>query len=141
MNELEEGNKFLPQFEKRGGLLPAVVQDAETREILMLGWVNKEALELSVKTRRASFFSTSRKQLWTKGESSGNYLEIQHILTDCDQDALVYLVRPSKGGACHTKGMDGLPRKSCFYRSLDLASFTLIKEEKGGSDTIEHHGP
>lgn len=83
------------------GLIPAVVQDAATRQVLMLGYMNAEALEQTRKSRRVTFYSRSRQQLWVKGETSGNYLELQQILEDCDQDALLILATPL-GPTCHT---------------------------------------
>lgn len=83
------------------GLIPAVVQDAATRQVLMLGYMNAEALEQTRQSRRVTFYSRSRQQLWVKGETSGNYLELQQILEDCDQDALLILATPL-GPTCHT---------------------------------------
>lgn len=123
--QLEESLDFTPQFEKRGGLLPVVVQDDDTRDILMLGYVNKEALDETVKTGLATFWSTSRNELWTKGKTSGDYLEIKEIRTDCDQDALVYIVSLAGKGTCHTKDFQGTTRRRCFYRELDLKTGKL----------------
>jgi phosphoribosyl-AMP cyclohydrolase len=106
-----------PNFEKRNGLLPAVVQDAKSLEILMLAWVNQEAWNKTLKTNHACFWSTSRNELWEKGATSGNYMEIQEIRLDCDSDAIIYLVEPEKGGACHTQNKFGQARKSCFFNS------------------------
>ena len=107
------------QFEKRGGLLPAIVQDAHTKDILMLGYVNQEAFEQTLNSGYATFWSTSRKELWTKGKTSGDLLEVKDILVDCDQDALIYQVTALGSGACHTKNQHGKARKSCFYRSIN----------------------
>jgi phosphoribosyl-AMP cyclohydrolase len=122
-SQREEGSRFLPDFDKRGGLLPCVVQDVPSGQILMLGYVNREALESTRKSGRATFFSTSRQSLWTKGESSGNYLVVREILVDCDQDALVYRVEMAGEGACHTRDSDGKARRSCFYRRLEDGQF------------------
>ncbi len=119
IRELEEGSRFAPDFEKRGGLLPCVVQEVQGGEVLMLAYVNRAAVELSISSGYASFYSTSRKALWTKGESSGNRLEIKNILVDCDQDALLYQVELEGAGACHTLNEADMPRHSCFYRELD----------------------
>jgi phosphoribosyl-AMP cyclohydrolase len=100
-----------------------VVQDVPSGQILMLGYVNREALESTRKSGRATFFSTSRQSLWTKGESSGNYLVVREILVDCDQDALVYRVEMAGEGACHTRDSDGKARRSCFYRRLEDGQF------------------
>lgn len=117
-NVLEEGQDFTPDFEKRGGLLPCVVQEISSGQILMLGYVNAQALEKTQASGMATFFSTSRKGLWTKGETSGNRLWVKEIFIDCDQDALVYRVNLEGDGVCHTIGPDGCHRKSCFYRKL-----------------------
>ncbi|TCI94146.1 phosphoribosyl-AMP cyclohydrolase [Tenacibaculum sp. M341] len=130
--ELEEGLKLNPQFEKRGGLLPVAVQETNTGQVLMLASVNKEALSKTLKTKMATFWSTSRNQLWTKGETSGDYLQIDKILIDCDQDAFVYQVSLVGNGVCHTFDAEGKHRKACFYRELDLEenSLQFIKNMK-----------
>lgn len=119
---LEEGSEISLQFEKRGGLLPVAVQEFKSGEILMIASVNREALDHSIKTKEAAFWSTSRDELWIKGATSGNRMKIQEIWVDCDQDALVYKVSLEAGGVCHTKTNDGHHRKSCFYRIIDGSS-------------------
>ena len=109
--ERETGSSFLPKFDGNG-LLSAIAVHAETGEVLMLAFMNDEALRATQTTRVAHFYSRSRKTLWKKGETSGNLLRIEEILVDCDQDALILRVTPS-GPACHT-GAD-----SCFYRRLE----------------------
>lgn len=116
---LEDGKLLNLQFDKRGGLLPVTVQDSESKEILMLGYTNKEAFDKTISTGKATFWSTSRKQLWTKGETSGDILKVNKIFVDCDQDALIYQVSMQGSGTCHTKKADGNTRKSCFYREYD----------------------
>lgn len=115
---IEEGSTFTPQFEKRNGLLPVVVQEYETNEILMLGYANETALHKTISSGLATFWSTSRNTLWTKGMTSGDTLRIQEILADCDQDALIYKVVMEGAGSCHTKDKSGNQRKSCFYRKI-----------------------
>lgn len=122
---LEEGIQFDPQFEKRGGLLPVAVQETNSGQLLMLASINKEALQKTLKTELATFWSTSREQLWTKGETSGDVLQVDNILIDCDQDALVYQVTILGNGVCHTFNQFGKHRKACFYRELDLESNKL----------------
>lgn len=117
--ELEEGKLLNLQFEKRDGLLPVIVQDSVSMEILMLGYTNKEAFEKTITTGKATFWSTSRQQLWTKGEISGDFLAVKKTLVDCDQDALIYQVSMQGSGTCHTKKANGNTRKSCFYREYD----------------------
>ena len=92
IRELEEGLQFAPQFEKRGGLLPVAVQETSTGQLLMLASVNELALRQTMTTGLATFWSTSRDRLWVKGETSGDYLTVDKILVDCDQDAFVFLV-------------------------------------------------
>lgn len=117
--ELEESTSLNPQFEKRGGLLPVVVQEASTGAILMLGYANAEAFKLTQESGYAAFYSTSRQKLWIKGETSGDRLRILEIHIDCEQDALLYRVVMEGKGACHTKDESGNTRKSCFYRKVE----------------------
>ena len=98
-------------FEKSGGLVPVIVQDANTKDILTLAYTNKESLELAKKTGNSWFWSRSRGKLWMKGEQSGNTQKIKEILVDCDFDAIIYLVEPA-GPACHTG------EKVCFHHEL-----------------------
>lgn len=93
------------------GLVPAVVQDAKSKEVLMVAYMNKEALNKTLEAKKAWFYSRKRKSLWQKGETSGNFLEVKDIFYDCDEDTLLLEVNP-KGPACHTG------HNSCFYRSL-----------------------
>ncbi|OJJ15025.1 phosphoribosyl-AMP cyclohydrolase [marine bacterium AO1-C] len=123
--ELEEGLKLTPQFAKRGGLLPVAVQETSTGQLLMIASVNEEALALTLETKLATFWSTSRNQLWTKGKTSGDLLKIDKILIDCDQDALVYQVTLLGQGVCHTYDSQGDHRKACFYREIDLEENSL----------------
>ena len=120
INELEEGLNLNIQFKKRGGLLPVAVQETSTGQLLMLASVNEEALTKTLKTKKATFWSTSRNQLWTKGETSGDFLSIDKILIDCDQDALVYQVTLLGDGVCHTYDAKGKHRKACFYREINI---------------------
>ncbi len=99
-------------FDKSGGLVPAVAQDAETGDVLMLAWMNREAFEETVRTRRAVYFSRSRNRLWRKGEESGNVQEVRDIFLDCDADTILLKVHQIGGAACH----EGY--KSCFFRRL-----------------------
>jgi len=99
-------------FEKSGGLVPIIVQNANTKDVLTLAYSNKESLELTKKTGNSWFFSRSRNKLWMKGEESGNTQKVKEILVDCDSDAIIYLVEPS-GPACHTG------EKVCFHNNLE----------------------
>jgi phosphoribosyl-AMP cyclohydrolase/phosphoribosyl-ATP pyrophosphohydrolase/phosphoribosyl-AMP cyclohydrolase len=98
------------QFDQRG-LVPAVVQDASTGEVLMVAWMNEEALERTRETKQAHFWSRSRQELWHKGATSGNYMNVREIWVDCDADTVLLSVDP-EGPACHTG------QRSCFYRRL-----------------------
>ncbi|GAB4334921.1 MAG: phosphoribosyl-AMP cyclohydrolase [Flammeovirgaceae bacterium] len=127
---LENNLESSLQFEKRGGILPVIVQELPSKEILMLGYVNQEALSESIKTGYATFWSTSRQELWTKGKTSGDFLIIKEILVDCDQDSLIYKVTRLGKGACHTKNSNGKTRTSCFYRKIkNLNELNWISEE------------
>ncbi|MBA4190168.1 MAG: phosphoribosyl-AMP cyclohydrolase [Planctomycetaceae bacterium] len=109
-------------FDKAGGLIPAIAQDAETGEVLMLAWMNREAFDETVKTRRAVYFSRSRNKLWRKGEESGNVQEVVGIYVDCDADTVLLKVRQIGGAACH----EGY--KSCFFRRLDDTELVVVGE-------------
>jgi phosphoribosyl-AMP cyclohydrolase len=103
-------------FSKLDGLVPAVVQDDQTGEVLMVGFMNEQALRKTRETGFATFFSRSRGKLWTKGETSGNRLEVRRILVDCDDDTVLLRVRAlGDGVACHTG------ERSCFFRELDAS--------------------
>ena len=112
-------------FNKTGGLIPAIAQDAVTGEVLMLAWINREAWEATLATGTAHYWSRSRKALWKKGESSGHTQDIIEIFVDCDNDSVLYKVRQNGGAACH----EGYT--SCFFRRVNgkelVASGTLIK--------------
>ncbi len=118
INTVEETEELNLQFEKRGGLLPVVVQEVSSKEILMVASVNQQALNHSLETGEAAFWSTSRNELWIKGETSGNRINLQEIRVDCDQDAIIYLVTLDGDGVCHTKNRKQTHRKSCFYRKI-----------------------
>ena len=94
------------------GLIPVIVQDARSKDVLMMAWANEEAVRLTQATGFAHYYSRSRKKLWKKGEESGHFQKVLHILTDCDEDCLIYEVEQT-GAACHTG------YASCFYRTLD----------------------
>jgi phosphoribosyl-ATP pyrophosphohydrolase/phosphoribosyl-AMP cyclohydrolase len=110
MNKYTVLNDVKLNFDEKG-LIPAVVQDSNTKDVLMVAYMNREALEKTISTKKAWFYSRKRQKLWQKGETSGNFLIVNQILYDCDEDTLLLKVEP-KGPACHT-GND-----SCFYRKL-----------------------
>ena len=107
-------------FDKAGGLVSAIAQDAATGEVLMIAWMNQEAYEETVRTGRAVYFSRSRNKLWRKGEESGNVQEVKEIFIDCDADAVLLKVNQIGGAACH----EGY--KSCFFRRVDKDQLTVI---------------
>ena len=125
--QLEETKEFAPNFSAHG-LISAIIIDAKTKQVLMLAYMNKQALELSLETGFVHYFSRSRKKLWKKGESSGQVQKLIEIHTDCDQDALLISVEQQGfGAACHTG------RKSCFFRKVTIsnnkASLKIIGSE------------
>ena len=108
--EIEEGLGFVPKFDANG-LITAISQDARTGQVLMVAYMNEEALKLTLETGNAVFFSRSRKKLWKKGEESGHVQKVQQILVDCDQDCLILKVTVDQG-QCH------VGYQSCFYRAV-----------------------
>lgn len=102
----------MPKFDANG-LITAIACDSASNEVLMVAYMNAEALKRTFDTRQAHFWSRSRQSLWLKGETSGNVLQVEDVLVDCDQDALVLKVQPA-GPACHTG------ERSCFYRKIDF---------------------
>ena len=110
-------------FEKNNGLIPVIVQDVDTNEVLMLAYMNEEALNKTIETGYAHYFSRSRNKLWKKGESSGHTQEVKDILVDCDNDTILLKVKQN-GVACHTG------RKSCFFTNLKTNEITIDKEKE-----------
>ena len=108
--DIEEGLEFIPKFDD-DGLIPAIAQDAKTGQILMAAFMNRAALDLTIQTGYATYFSRSRQKLWKKGEESGHFQKVEQILVDCDQDCLVLKVSV-EASQCHTG------YQSCFYRAL-----------------------
>jgi phosphoribosyl-AMP cyclohydrolase len=123
--ELEEGRTLHLDFDKLRqvaqcgeAVLPVAVQDAESRELLIVAYVNQIALDYTLQHGVAAFWSTSRNKLWVKGETSGDTLQIVDVRVNCEQNSLLYLVRPLGQGACHTKNASGKTRPGCYYRRL-----------------------
>ena len=112
-----------PDFDKAGGLVAAIAQDADSGDVLMIAWMNREAYEETLRTRRAVYYSRSRNKLWRKGEESGHVQEVRGVYVDCDQDAVLLKVHQVGGAACH----EGY--KSCFFRQVegDGLKVTLTK--------------
>ena len=116
---IEQGSDFTPKFDENG-LITAIAQDADTGQILMVAYMNAEALDITIKTGIATYYSRSRKKLWKKGEESGHIQKIKQILTDCDQDCLILKVDVN-AGQCH------VGYQSCFYRALKPGSDTELQ--------------
>jgi len=109
-------------FNKTGGLVPAIVQDNETGEVLMLGYMNREAFDATLSTGKATFYSRSRQTLWVKGETSGNVQLVNEIRIDCDDDTVLVKVEQLGGAACHTG------HRSCFYKKVENGTIRIIGE-------------
>jgi phosphoribosyl-AMP cyclohydrolase len=123
-SDQDETRELRPKFDA-SGLVAAIAQDAETGEVLMLAWMNAEALTRTLETKHATYWSRSRGEIWVKGETSGHTQEVVEVRVDCDQDAVLLKVRQT-GGACHTG------RESCFYRIADASSLTLAGGGEAG---------
>ncbi len=109
-------------FKKTNGLIPAIVQDADTGDVLMMAYMNPEAWEATLSTRKATFWSRSRQELWVKGLTSGNVQHVKEIYIDCDNDAVLLKVKQMGGAACHTG------YKSCFFRRVEGETLQIIGE-------------
>src|SRR5262245_44443647 len=132
MNALEEGTTPMLDFEKLRSVAehdqhvrPVVLQNADSGEVLFVGYANELALRETLATGRAVLWSTSRNELWRKGETSGDVLDLVDIRVNCEQNSLLYRVRPRSGGACHTRDASGKSRAGCYYRRLHAAGGTL----------------
>jgi phosphoribosyl-AMP cyclohydrolase len=110
----------LIDFEKSGGLVPAIAQDAVTGQVLMLAWMNRDAFEETLRSGRAVYFSRSRNKLWRKGEESGNVQEVREVYIDCDADTILLKVHQVGGAACH----EGYP--SCFFRQVEPTGLRVV---------------
>ena len=119
--QVEEGLDFIPKFDNNA-LIAAIAQDAGTGQILMVAYMNKESLDLTIQTGYATYFSRSRQKLWKKGEQSGHLQKVEQILVDCDQDCLVLKVTVD-AGQCHTG------YQSCFYRSVENGKLKFIAQK------------
>jgi phosphoribosyl-AMP cyclohydrolase len=125
VSQLEEGTRLVLEFGKLAAVaasgarvLPVVLQDADSGDVLFIGYANEEALEASLRERIAVLWSTSRNELWRKGATSGDVLELAEVRVNCEQNSLLYLVRRTTGGACHTLLPSGSSRPGCFYRVI-----------------------
>ncbi len=119
-----------PDFAKQGGLVPVIVQDEASGEVLMLAYMNEEAFDETMRTGRACYYSRSRGKLWRKGEESGHVQEVKEVYLDCDADTVLLRVRQVGGAACH-KGY-----KSCFYRRYENGELKVVAERVFDPDEV-----
>ena len=124
--ELEEGlilNLDWQKLEKAvagtKGIIPVVVQEVDSREVILVAYINQQAFEESLKRKKLVLWSSSRNELWIKGATSGETFELLDAYVNCEQNSLLFIVRPERGGICHTKNSNGEPR-NCYYRRIDI---------------------
>ena len=127
-NALETTDKLSIRFDDHG-LVPAIVQDVDSGQVLMLAWQNEQALRQTLKTRRATFYSRSRRKVWVKGEISGHLQEVVEVRVDCDQDTVLLRCK-SHGPACH------VGFHTCFYRSADTAHLVFVEDRVFDPDEV-----
>ena len=132
MNELEEGKVLNLDFDKIRkvsaacpDVIPVALQNIDTGEVILIAYTNEKAMKIAFETRTVVLWSTSRNELWEKGKTSGETFELIEAYVNCEQNSLVYKVRPTRGGICHTKNIAGEPR-DCYYRKLDFNSGELV---------------
>lgn len=132
MGQLEETTQLQLDFGKLAKVaatgaqvVPVAVQNVDTREIILVAYANELALREAIRQRTAIFWSTSRNELWIKGATSGETFELLEVRVNCEQNSLVYIVRPRRGGICHTKNRQGEPR-NCYYRRIDFETGGLV---------------
>lgn len=125
MNQLEEGTHLTLDFKKlrkvartEQDVIPVVLQHAENGDVLFIGYANELALAETFKTKQAVLWSTSRNELWHKGATSGDVLDVVEVRVNCEQNSVLYRVVPRRGGVCHTKDVDGNARPTCYYRRV-----------------------
>jgi phosphoribosyl-AMP cyclohydrolase len=130
VNASEESNELKLDFgkiakvAKCGGIVPVAIQNADTNEVILLAYTNEEAFNKAVASRSLVLWSTSRNELWEKGKTSGETFELVEVRVNCEQNSLLYKVRPRRDGICHTKNRKGKPR-NCYYRRLDIKTMKL----------------
>ena len=132
MGQLEETTQLQLDFAKLAKVaatgaqvVPVAVQNADTKEVILVAYANELALRESIARRTAVFWSTSRNELWIKGATSGETFDLLEVRVNCEQNSLVYIVRPRRGGICHTKNASGQPR-NCYYRKIDFETGALV---------------
>jgi len=130
--ELEEGLKLELDWNKLEkaaaackGIIPVAVQHADTKEVILVAYINQQAFEESLKRKMLVLWSSSRQELWIKGLTSGETFELLEARVNCEQNSLLFVVRPNRGSICHTKNISGEPR-DCYYRRIDLDTQELI---------------
>jgi phosphoribosyl-AMP cyclohydrolase len=126
MNQLEEGKNLQLDYAKIAKIaakcpdvIPCAVQNADSGEVILVAYVNERALKASIESQTAVFWSTSRNELWEKGKTSGEVFDLMGVYVNCEQNSLLYKVRPRRGGICHTKNRRGEAR-NCYYRKLNF---------------------
>ena len=131
--ELEEGLKLMLDWQKlekavagTKGIIPVAVQHVDTREVILVAYINQQAFEESLKRRMLVLWSSSRQELWVKGATSGETFALLEAFVNCEQNSLLFLVRPERGGICHTKNAAGEPR-NCYYRRIHLDAPTVLE--------------
>lgn len=137
MGLIEETSELMLDWDKLSAMspenhvIPVAVQNLDTKEVILVAYINKQALEESIRLRKVVLWSTSRNKLWFKGQESGNTFTLHHIFVNCEQNSLVFQATPDKGNICHTS-YNGVPN-NCYYRELDMESMKLINlnETKG----------
>jgi len=132
VNPLEEGAELKLDYGKLAkvaqrcpDVIPVAVQNIDTREVILVAYTNERALRLAIETRTAVFWSTSRNELWEKGKTSGETFDLIEAYVNCEQNSLLFLVRPKRGGICHTRNRAGEPR-NCYYRRIDFDTMGLV---------------
>jgi phosphoribosyl-AMP cyclohydrolase len=111
-----------PDFKKTGGLVPAIVQDVKSGEVLMLAYMNQDAWQATLSTGKATYYSRSRQKLWVKGETSGNFQLVKEIRIDCDNDTILLKIKQLGGAACHTG------HRSCFHKKVENGSVKVVEK-------------
>lgn len=131
MSSLEETTELKLDFgkiasiaKKCNDVIPVAVQNADTKEVILVAYTNEKAMKASFEARSLVLWSTSRNELWEKGKTSGETFDLIEAFVNCEQNSLLYTVRPRRGGICHTKSKDGSPR-DCYYRKVNFDSMTL----------------
>ena len=136
MKELEEGLELKLDFNKlekavgqSKGIIPVAIQHADTNEVILVAYTNEQAFRKTMATKSLVLWSTSRNELWEKGKTSGETFDLIEARVNCEQNSLLYRVRPRRGAICHTKNQAGQPR-NCYYRRIDFATGKLVNMDK-----------